>query len=90
MPSITRLQATTKEVWGNKFPRLSSYFSTCCLLFSTHRKHDSHLKADFVVCPLAVLLDSVGGGHGGGVDGAVVGHDQAVAAVVQLEPRKVR
>ena len=45
-----------------------------------------HLEADLIRGLLVVLLDGVGGGHCRRVDVAVVGDDEPVSAVVDLEP----
>ena len=39
----------------------------------------AHLEADLILGLLGVLLDGVGGGHGGGVDVGVVGDDEPAA-----------
>ena len=46
----------------------------------------SYLEADLIRRPPGVLPDGVRGGDGRRVDGAVVGHHEPPAAVVELEP----
>ena len=52
------------------------------MLPTRHKKPQSslaHLEADLILGLLGVLLDGVGGGHGGGVDVGVVGDDKPAA-----------
>ncbi len=49
----------------------------------------SYLEADLVGRAPPVAPDRVGRRHRRGVDGDVVGHDQAPTAVVELEPGKL-
>ena len=56
--------------------------NSALLLPTRHKKPQSslaHLEADLILGLLGVLLDGVGGGHGGGVDVGVVGDDEPAA-----------
>ena len=61
----------------------SGLHENSALLLPTRRKKPqssvAHLEADLILGLLGVLLDGVGGGHGGGVDVGVVGDDEPAA-----------
>ena len=74
--------STGEQIMTIQLDSTGLHESSALLLPTRHKKPQSslaHLEADLILGLLGVLLDGVGGGHGGGVDVGVVGDDEPAA-----------